>query len=82
MQIEFEPNISQNADGLVLMAIHYQGDMGLQETYYSVGGGFVLSEAEMDVWHQTPAYAASPIFLEQHKKCFKWRKHPANPPHI
>ena len=31
------------------MATDNQGDVLLQETYNSVGGGFVLSEAEMDV---------------------------------
>ena len=31
------------------MATDNQGDVVLQETYYSLGGGFVLSEAEMDV---------------------------------
>jgi L-serine dehydratase len=29
------------------MATDAQGDVILQETYYSVGGGFVLTEAEL-----------------------------------
>ena len=36
-----------HANGLVLMARDGQGDVIVQETYYSVGGGFVLTEAEL-----------------------------------
>ena len=48
MQFDFGPNLPLHANGMVLMATDSQGDVVLQETYYSVGGGFVLSEAEMD----------------------------------
>jgi L-serine dehydratase len=34
---------------MVLMATDNQGDVVLQETYYSVGGGFALSKVEMDM---------------------------------
>ncbi len=37
-----------HANGLILMAVDAQGDVLLQETYYSVGGGFVLTEAELN----------------------------------
>ncbi|GGD43660.1 L-serine ammonia-lyase [Sinisalibacter lacisalsi] len=33
-------------NGLVLMATDAQGDVIVQETYYSIGGGFVVTEAE------------------------------------
>ena len=49
IQCDFGPNLPQHANGMVLMATDNQGDVLLQETYNSVGGGFVLSEAEMDV---------------------------------
>ena len=48
MQFDFGPNLPLHANGMVLMATDSQGDVVLHETYYSVGGGFVLSEAEMD----------------------------------
>ncbi|MFZ1661219.1 MAG: L-serine ammonia-lyase [Paracoccaceae bacterium] len=35
-----------HANGMILMATDAQGDVILQETYYSIGGGFVLTEAE------------------------------------
>ena len=36
-----------HANGLILMATDAEGDVTVQETYYSVGGGFVLTEAEL-----------------------------------
>lgn len=36
-----------HANGMILMATDAQGDVILQETYYSVGGGFVLTEREL-----------------------------------
>ena len=44
---DFGPNLPGHANGMVLMATDAQGDVILQETYYSVGGGFVLTEAEL-----------------------------------
>lgn len=35
-------------NGMVLMATDAQGDTIFQETYYSIGGGFVLTEAELE----------------------------------
>ena len=39
--------LSGHANGMILMATDPQGDVIDQETYYSVGGGFVLTEAEL-----------------------------------
>ena len=36
-----------HANGMILMATDAQGDVILQETYYSIGGGFVLTAAEL-----------------------------------
>jgi L-serine dehydratase len=36
-----------HANGLVLAATDAEGDTILEETYYSIGGGFVLTEAEL-----------------------------------
>ncbi len=44
---DFGPNLPGHANGMVLMATDKQGDVILQETYYSIGGGFVLTEAEL-----------------------------------
>ncbi len=44
---DYGPPLPGHANGLVLLATDAQGDVLVQETYYSVGGGFVLSEAEL-----------------------------------
>ncbi|MFV0332570.1 MAG: L-serine ammonia-lyase [Tropicimonas sp.] len=42
------PALPGHANGLRLAATDAQGDILLQETYYSIGGGFVVTEAELD----------------------------------
>lgn len=44
---DFGPNLAGHANGMILMATDAQGDVILQETYYSIGGGFVLTEDEL-----------------------------------
>ncbi|MEM9437266.1 MAG: L-serine ammonia-lyase [Pseudomonadota bacterium] len=44
----YGPPLSGHANGMVLMATDAQGDVIFQETYYSTGGGFVSTEAELD----------------------------------
>jgi L-serine dehydratase len=36
-----------HANGMILMATDAQGDVTLRETFYSIGGGFVVTEAEL-----------------------------------
>ncbi len=40
--------LAGHANGMILMATDAQGDVILQETYYSIGGGFVLTETELE----------------------------------
>ncbi len=44
---DYGPPLPGHANGMILMATDAQGDVTLRETYYSVGGGFVLTEAEL-----------------------------------
>ena len=44
---DFGPNLPGHANGMILMATDAQSDVILQETYYSIGGGFVMTEAEL-----------------------------------
>ena len=44
---DYGPNLPGHANGMILMATDAQGDVILQETYYSIGGGFVMTEAEL-----------------------------------
>jgi len=44
---DYGPALPGHANGMILRATDAQGDVILQETYYSVGGGFVVTEAEL-----------------------------------
>lgn len=44
---DYDRTLPGHANGMILKATDAQGDVTLQETYYSVGGGFVLTEAEL-----------------------------------
>ncbi len=44
---DYGPPLPGHANGMILMATDAQGDVILQETYYSVGGGFVLTAEEL-----------------------------------
>ncbi|WP_374427969.1 L-serine ammonia-lyase [Tabrizicola sp.] len=44
---DYGPALPGHANGMILKATDAQGDVILTETYYSIGGGFVLTEAEL-----------------------------------
>ena len=44
---DYDRVLPGHANGMILMAADALGDVILRETYYSVGGGFVLTEAEL-----------------------------------
>ncbi|MFT5342888.1 MAG: L-serine dehydratase [Paracoccaceae bacterium] len=46
---DYDQTLPAHANGMILMATDKQGDVILRESYYSIGGGFVMTEAELDV---------------------------------
>ncbi|MEO0692753.1 MAG: L-serine ammonia-lyase, partial [Pseudomonadota bacterium] len=44
---DYGPPLPGHANGMILMATDKQGDVIAQETYYSVGGGFVMTADEL-----------------------------------
>ncbi len=48
VRFNYDAPLSGHANGLILRAMDAQGDVLVQEIYYSVGGGFVLTEAELN----------------------------------
>ncbi|KIN61569.1 L-serine ammonia-lyase [Sulfitobacter noctilucae] len=44
---DYDTKLTGHANGMMLMATDAQGDVTLRETYYSIGGGFVMTEAEL-----------------------------------
>lgn len=45
---DYDRPLPGHANGMILMATDAQGDVLLQETYYSIGGGFVVTEDEIN----------------------------------
>ena len=58
---DYGPNLPGHANGMVIRATDAQGDVILQETYYSIGGGFVLTEAEHQAAGKLKANARSDV---------------------
>ncbi len=48
LRFDYGPALPGHANGMKIAATDAQGDVILQETYYSIGGGFVVTEAELD----------------------------------
>ncbi|WP_170390493.1 L-serine ammonia-lyase [Ruegeria arenilitoris] len=44
---DYDNTLPGHANGMILMATDAQGDVILRQVYYSVGGGFVLTEEEL-----------------------------------
>ncbi|MDA9223535.1 L-serine ammonia-lyase [Tateyamaria sp.] len=44
---DYEMPLSGHANGMILMATDAQGDVTLRQTFYSIGGGFVVTEEEL-----------------------------------
>ena len=57
---DFGPPLPGHANGLVIAARDAQGTTILSETYYSIGGGFILTAAQRDVVLPPSSDAADP----------------------
>jgi len=57
---DYGPPLPGHANGLILMATDAQGDVILQETYFSIGGGFVVTASEMADAARPPTQTAFP----------------------
>ncbi|WP_120635087.1 L-serine ammonia-lyase [Ruegeria sp. EL01] len=44
---DYDNNLPGHANGMILMATDAQGDVILRQVYYSIGGGFVMTEEEL-----------------------------------
>eukprot|EP01068_Selenidium_serpulae_P011640 Selendium_serpulae@DN5698_c0_g1_i7.p1 len=49
LKFDFGPNLPGHPNGLVVMATDKKDKVVVKETFYSVGGGFVMTEEELDV---------------------------------
>ena len=61
LTFDYGPALPGHANGMVLKATDAQGDVILQETYYSIGGGFVLTASELAEAGGTKAKARADV---------------------
>jgi len=60
LAFDYGPPLPGHANGMMLMATDAQGDVILKGTYYSIGGGFVMTEAELAAGKDTDEGAPVP----------------------
>ncbi|MFC3061236.1 L-serine ammonia-lyase [Paenirhodobacter populi] len=58
---DYGPPLPLHANGMVIEALDAQGDVVLQETYYSIGGGFVRTAAELASVDDKALSGAGPV---------------------
>lgn len=58
---DFDIALPEHANGLILMATDPQGDVILKETFFSVGGGFVMTKDELSADHAEDKGPAVPF---------------------
>jgi L-serine dehydratase len=57
---DYDLQLEGHANGMVLMATDAQGDVTLRQVYYSIGGGFVMTEEELAAGKATDEGAPVP----------------------
>ncbi len=60
MVFDYDAKLPGHANGMMLMATDAQGDVTLRETYYSIGGGFVMTADELAAGKDTDEGAPVP----------------------
>ncbi len=58
---DYDRTLPGHANGMILIATDAQGDVILQQIYYSIGGGFVMTEDELAAGKATDAGAPVPF---------------------
>jgi L-serine dehydratase len=58
---------------MVLRGLDAQGDVVTEETYFSIGGGFVLTAAELAAGKATDPGPPVPYPFETRPRCCAWR---------
>ena len=64
LAFDYGPALPGHPNGMILRGLDAQGDVILQQTYYSIGGGFVLTEADLQAGVAGKAKVAVPYPFE------------------
>ena len=58
---DYDTQLDGHANGMILMATDKQGDVTLSQVFYSIGGGFVMTEQELAAGKATDEGASVPF---------------------
>jgi L-serine dehydratase len=58
---DYDTTLPGHANGMILMATDAQGDVTLRQVFYSIGGGFVMTEEELTAGKDTDEGPAIPF---------------------
>ncbi len=61
LTFDYDRALPGHTNGMILMATDAQGDVSVQQTYYSIGGGFVMTDAELAAGKATDPGAPVPF---------------------
>jgi L-serine dehydratase len=64
LRFDYGPPLAGHANGLILRAADAQGDVVAEQTYYSIGGGFVLTAEELAAGKATDSGPPVPFPFE------------------
>ena len=61
LAFDYDTQLTGHANGMILMATDAQGDVILRQVFYSIGGGFVMTEEELAAGKDTAEGAPVPF---------------------
>ncbi|ASM71656.1 MULTISPECIES: L-serine ammonia-lyase [Roseobacteraceae] len=65
---DYDTQLTGHANGMILMATDAQGDVTLRQVFYSIGGGFVMTEEELAAGKDTDEGAPVPFPFKSAKE--------------
>jgi L-serine dehydratase len=65
---DYDTQLKGHANGMILMATDAQGDVTLRQVFYSIGGGFVMTEEELAAGKDTDEGAPVPFPFKSAKE--------------
>jgi L-serine dehydratase len=69
LRFDYGPPLAGHANGLILRAADAQGDVVAEQTYYSIGGGFVLTAEELAAGKATDSGPPVPFPSRTRPRC-------------
>ncbi len=79
LKFDYGPPLDGHPNGLIFMGLDDRGDILFQETYYSIGGGFVLTADELSHGKDRDQGSEVPFPFSSAEECLACQKNLINP---